>query len=177
MLGLYLAALPQHGGEPVDATVVGLFAAIFYLSELVLSPIFGVLSDRFGHHRVMLYGPIFGGIAVVLTGLTTSLPALGATRLLEGASTAASVPSILGFIALATAGNELLRGKAAARFEGATLAGLGFGFIVAPTLFARYGANAFYLNALVYGVSFLIYWRGVQDPAGEAESVASQHVG
>ena len=73
----------------------------------------------------MLYGPVFGGVAVVLTGLTVSLPVLGATRLLEGASTAASVPSILGFIALATAGSELLRGKAAARFEGATLAGLG----------------------------------------------------
>ena len=177
MLGLYLADLPSHGGEPVDAAVVGLFAAIFYLSELVLSPIFGILSDRFGHHRIMLYGPIFGGIAVVLTGLTTSLPLLGATRLLEGASTAASVPSILGFIALATAGNELLRGKAAARFEGATLAGLGFGFIVAPKLFEAIGAAAFFLNAAVYGISFLIYWRGVEDPAGEAESVASTHVG
>jgi len=177
MLGLYLAALPSHGGEPVDATVVGLFAAIFYLSELVLSPIFGILSDRYGHHRIMLYGPIFGGIAVVLTGLTTSLPLLGATRLLEGASTAASVPSILGFIALATAGNELLRGKAAARFEGATLAGIGVGFIVAPKLFEAIGSAAFFLNAAIYGVSFLIYWRGVKDPAGEAEAVTATHVG
>jgi len=176
MLGLYLAALPSHGGEPVDATVVGLFAAIFYLSELVLSPIFGILSDRYGHHRIMLYGPVFGGIAVVLTGLTTSLPLLGATRLLEGASTAASVPSILGFIALATAGNELLRGKAAARFEGATLAGIGVGFIVAPKLFEAIGSAAFFLNAAIYGISFLIYWRGVKDPAGEAESVTT-HVG
>ena len=112
----------------------------------------------------MLYGPIFGGIAVVLTGLTTSLPLLGVTRLLEGASTAASVPSILGFIALATAGNELLRGKAAARFEGATLAGLGVGFIVAPKLFEAIGPAAFFLNAVIYGVSFLIYWRGRQGP-------------
>jgi predicted MFS family arabinose efflux permease len=102
---------------------------------------------------------------------------LGVTRLLEGASTAASVPSILGFIALATAGNELLRGKAAARFEGATLAGLGFGFIVAPKLFEAVGPAAFFLNAVIYGVSFLIYWRGVKDPAGEAEAVASEHVG
>jgi MFS family permease len=177
MLGLYLADLPSHGGPEVDARVVGLYAAIFYLTELVLSPIFGVLSDRVGHHRVMLYGPVFGGIAVVLTGLTTSLPILGATRLLEGASTAASVPSILGFIALATAGNEILRGKAAARFEGATLAGLGFGFIVAPKLFEAIGPTAFFLNAIVYGISFLIYWRGVKDPAGEVEAVASPHVG
>src|SRR6185437_5644160 len=116
MLGLYLASLDDFGGPQVNASIVGVFAAIFFLSELVLSPIFGVLSDRIGHHRVMLYGPVFGAIAVILTGLTTQLP-------------------ILGFIALATAGNELLRGKAAARFEGATLAGLGVGFIVAPKLF------------------------------------------
>ncbi|MEA2653658.1 MAG: hypothetical protein QOI37_885 [Chloroflexota bacterium] len=177
MLGLYLANLPAHGGPVVDAKVVGLYAAIFYLTELVLSPIFGIISDRLGHHRVMLYGPIFGGIAVVLTGLTTSLPLLGATRMLEGASTAASVPSILGFIALATAGNEVIRGKAAARFEGATLAGLGFGFIVAPKLFEAIGATAFFLNAAIYGISFLIYRWGVRDPVGEVEAVASPHVG
>jgi MFS family permease len=177
MLGLYLADLPDHGGPVVDATIVGIFSASFYLAELVLSPIFGILSDRLGHHRVMLYGPIFGGIAVVMTGLTTQLPILGVTRLLEGASTAASVPSILGFIALATAGNELLRGQAAARFEGATLAGLGVGFIVAPKLFEAIGPNAFFLNAVIYGVSFLIYLLGVKDPAGEQEAVAARHVG
>jgi MFS family permease len=177
MLGLYLADLPDHGGPVVDATIVGLFSASFYLAELVLSPIFGILSDRLGHHRVMLYGPIFGGIAVVMTGLTTQLPILGVTRLLEGASTAASVPSILGFIALATAGNELLRGQAAARFEGATLAGLGVGFIVAPKLFETIGPTAFFVNAVIYGVSFLIYLLGVKDPAGEREAVAARHVG
>ena len=97
MLGLYLATLPRTAAKR-SSPVVGLFAAIFYVAELVLSPLFGILSDRLGHHRVMLYGPVFGGMAVVLTGLTT--PAvLGGTRLLEGASTAASVPSILGFIA------------------------------------------------------------------------------
>ena len=29
--------------------------------------VFGVLSDRLGHHRVMLFGPAFGAVAVVLT--------------------------------------------------------------------------------------------------------------
>ena len=178
MLGLYLADLPTHGGPAVDARVVGLFAAIFYLTELVLSPIFGILSDRIGHHRVMLYGPVFGGDRGGPDRPDdAACRSSASTRLLEGASTAASVPSILGFIALATAGNELLRGKAAARFEGATLAGLGFGFIVAPKLFEAIGATAFFLNAVVYGVSFLIYWRGVKDPAGEVEAVASPHVG
>ncbi len=163
MLGVYLAKLPDHGGVVVSATTIGIMHAIFYLSELVLSPVFGVLSDRIGHHRVMLFGPLFGAVAVILTGLTTNLVVLGGTRLLEGASTAASIPSILGYIALATAGSELLRGKAAARFEGATLAGIGVGFAAAPLLFGSLGPTAFFLNAVLYGVSFLIYRFGVED--------------
>jgi MFS family permease len=173
MLGVYLAKLPEHGGEVVAPTTLALLAASFYVSELVLSPFFGVLSDRLGHHRVMLFGPVFGAIAVILTGLTTNLPILGGTRLLEGASTAASVPSILGYIALATATSEVLRGKAAARFEGATLAGFGVGFATAPLLFAAFGPVAFFINALVYGVSLLIYKFGVEDRDQEERAAAA----
>jgi MFS family permease len=163
MLAVYLAKLPEHGGPVIEPTTLGFLHSTFYLSELILSPFFGVLSDRYGHHRLMLLGPLFGAIAVILTGLTTNLFVLGGTRILEGASTAASVPSILGYIALVTAGNELLRGQAAARFEGATLAGIGVGLIVAPLLFAALGPTAFFLNAIVYGISFLIYRFGVED--------------
>ncbi len=163
MLSAYLAELPDHGGPVVAATTIALLHAAFYGAELLLSPFFGLLSDRLGHHRVMLFGPAFGAVAVILTGLTTNLLLLGGTRLLEGASTAASIPSILGYLAAVTAGNELLRGKAAARFEGATLAGIGVGFAVAPLLFAALGPVAFFLNAAFYGVSFLIYRYGVAD--------------
>jgi MFS family permease len=176
MLAFYLAHLPEHGGPEVDGTMVGLFAALFYLTELVLSPLFGVLSDRLGHHRVMTFGPIFGAVAVVLTGLTTSLVLLGGTRILEGASSAASVPSILGFIALATAGDELMRGKAAARFEAATLAGLGVGAIVGVKLFEVIGPAAFFLNAVLYGVSWVIYRFGVADTDSERRAQAASHV-
>jgi MFS family permease len=176
MLAVYLATLPQHGGPEVDPIVVGIFSATFYLAELVLSPVFGVMSDRIGHHRVMLFGPAFGAIAVIITGLTTNLLLLGGTRWLEGASTAASIPSILGFIAVVTALDEGLRGKMSARFEGATLLGLGTGFAIAPIAFATLGPAAFFLNALLYGVSFLIFWT-VEDPVGEEASTRAPHVG
>ena len=176
MLALYLAQLPQHGGEVVTATTLALLHAMFYVAELVLSPAFGILSDRIGHHRVMLFGPAFGAVAVILTGMTTNLLVLGGTRWLEGASTAASVPSILGFIAIATATDELLRGKMSARFEGATLLGLGAGVAIGPIAFAAIGPAAFFLNAVVYGVSFLIF-RTVEDPSGEAESIRPHHIG
>jgi MFS family permease len=161
LLTYHLAHFERVGGVRVEAGTIGLFAALFFLAELLMSPVFGILSDRFGHHRLMQLGPLFGFVAVVLTGLTTYIPLLAGTRVLEGLSTAASVPSILGFIAMATAGDELARGRASARFEGATLAGLGFGIVLAGLLIDLLGRNAFFLNAGIYGVSFLIYRYGV----------------
>ena len=102
LLGYYLAKLPEHGGAEVSPVTNGILLASFFVAELVLSTPFGLLSDRLGHHRVMQFGPIFGGVAVILTWATTNLFVIGGTRLLEGASTAASVPSILGFIAAVT---------------------------------------------------------------------------
>jgi MFS family permease len=177
MLASYLTVFHKYHPEAgeVSAVTVGLLAATFYLAELILSPIFGVLSDRLGHHRVMLWGPIFGGVAVVLTALSGSILVIGGTRFLEGGSTAASVPSILGYIAIVTSGNEALRGRAASRFEAATLAGIGAGFIIATKLFEALGPGAFLLNAAFYGVSLAIYYFGVKDPVGERESVEREH--
>ncbi len=174
MLIYYYAVFPEYGGEPVQAWQVGVLGALFYASELIGSPIFGILSDRVGHRRIMLVGPAFGAVAVMITAFTVSLPVIGFTRLLEGASTAASVPSILGFIAFATATNEIMRGRAVARFEAATLAGLLVGFVVAGPLFEAFGPSAFVANALLYGVSFLIYLRGVP-PDVEPEPAARNH--
>lgn len=172
MLTFYLADLDEHhgvldqflglgGGVVVGALAFALIHASFYASELLLSPLFGVFSDRKGHWRVMQYGPLFGFVAVVLTWSTTNLPLIVGTRLLEGAATASSIPSILGFIAVATAMDEGLRGKAVARFEAATLAGLLAGFAAAGPLFTLFGSEAFLLNGGMYAVSLLIYRYGV----------------
>ncbi len=161
LLFFYLADLERYGGERVGAIVVGLFHGTFYVAELVLSPLFGLLSDRLGHHRIMQVGPLFGAVAVILTGLTTNLWILAGTRWLEGASTAASVPSILGFIAMATASDEGLRGRVVARFEAATIIGLGVGIVAAGPLWNFVGPAAFFLNAVLYAVSLAIYRFGV----------------
>lgn len=177
LLVYYLDDLPRHGGVKVDSVAVGIFAASFFAAELVMSTPFGLLSDRLGHHRLMQLGPAFGCVAVVLTYLTTNLWVLGGTRVLEGLSTAASVPSILGFIAVITAGDELLRGRAAARFEGATLAGLGVGLVGAGPAWQVLGPTGFLLNAGVYAISFLIYRFGVPGEPGEAEMIRAPHPG
>jgi MFS family permease len=134
-----------------------------------------VLSDRYGHHRLMQVGPLFGMIAVILTWATTNLLLLGGTRVLEGAATAASVPSILGFIAAATALDEVLRGRTAARFEAATLAGLLMGFVVGGVLWNWLGPVAFLLNAAIYAISLSIYRFGV-DPTLDSSRPTAERV-
>ncbi len=174
LLIFLLADYPQYGGPEVGPFVIGLFTALFFAAELVLSPPFGLLSDRIGHNRVMQVGPLFGLVAVLVTALTAeielpggmtlaiplllgSLVLLGMTRLLEGASTAASVPSVLGFLAVITSGDEDLRGKAAARFEAATIAGLTLGFAAAGAVWTLLGPAGFVANAAVYVVAFALY--------------------
>ena len=177
LLVYYLAELQGFGADRVTAFEVGILTAAFYVAELILSPVFGMLSDRIGSRKVMQYGPMFGAAAVVMTALTTDLFLLGITRWLEGAAAAASIPSILGFIALATSHDEELRGRIVARFEAATLAGLGLGLVAAGGLWALLDRNAFYLNAVLYGVSFLIYRFGVTDDgiaAAKAEEAAAE---
>jgi MFS family permease len=177
LLLFYLRNLPAHGGPTVHPTVVGLFSATFFAAELVMSTPFGLIADRLGHRRIMQLGPAFGFAAVILTFLSTDLTVLGSTRLLEGLSTAASVPSILGFIAVITAGDELLRGRAAARFEGATLAGLGVGLVAAGPVWEVFGRTGFLLNAGVYALSFLIYRYGVPVEPGAAAGIRAPHPG
>jgi MFS family permease len=163
LLVYYLADLDRFGAAEVTPIQVGLLTATFYLAELLLSPIFGLLSDRFGSRPVMQLGPVFGAVAVVMTAITTDLFLLGTTRWLEGAAAAASIPSILGYIALATSHDEGLRGRTVARFEAATLAGLGLGLVAAGGAWALLERNAFYVNAVLYGVSLLIYRYGVTE--------------
>jgi MFS family permease len=185
LLLFYLARLhTDYGGEQVNETTLAMMTGLFFASELVLATPFGLLSDRVGHHRIMQVGPIFGVVAAILTWASANLVVIGGTRLLEGASTAASVPSILGFIAMVTAGDELLRGRAAARFEGATLAGIGAGAVAAGVLFdgipGVWGGlhrDAFLLNAGLYVGSLLIYRYGVEEPAGARAVATGAHTG
>ncbi len=177
MLLYYLAELQDFGGPAVSASIAGVMTAAYFAAELLLSPLFGVLSDRVGAHRIMQVGPILGAVAVMVTAVTTDLWVLGGTRWLEGMAAAASIPSILGYIAIVTSGDEGLRGRTVARFEAATIAGLGVGAVVAGPLFDVLGRGAFLVNAAVYLGSFAIYRYGVQavraTPSGDEELVVS----
>ncbi|MEO8251550.1 MAG: MFS transporter [Chloroflexota bacterium] len=165
LFSYYAADLPKHGGPEMGAFLLGLMMATYFMAELILSPGFGILSDNLGAHRVMQWGPVFGAVAVILTAASTNLYLLGATRFIEGAAAGASIPSILGYIAIATSRDVELRGRTVARFEAATIAGLGIGIVAAGPLWEAFARFSFLLNAGLYAVSFAIYRWGVAEVA------------
>jgi MFS transporter, YNFM family, putative membrane transport protein len=78
-----------------DASVITTAFAISYgLCQLV----WGALGDRFGKYRLVALMTLLSAVTAALAGFADSLVALGAARLLSGATAAAIVPLALAFI-------------------------------------------------------------------------------
>jgi MFS family permease len=169
MLVYFVDTLTKNNGTGPGA--ISVLTGGFYTTELTGAIVFGVLADRYGRKVIMLLGPIFGSIAVFMTGLTTMMPVLFVTRLLEGSSTAASVPSTLGFIAAETADDEKLRGRVVSLFEFVSLGGmLAVGPWLAGHLWEAWGRPAFFLNCGLYLVALALYSYGVREVRAGRES-------
>ncbi|MDE3088064.1 MAG: MFS transporter, partial [Chloroflexota bacterium] len=112
----------------ISYALTGIILGSFFLAELIGAPIFGAWSDKYGRKLFIIFGPLFGAIAVQITALTTVIWLLIVTRLLEGISTAANAPATLGYIAEATAHSKRLRARVVGFFEVATIGGMAVGF-------------------------------------------------
>ena len=177
------ALVGMHNVYEISYTLGGLLIGVFFAAELIGAPLFGAWSDKYGRKLFIIFGPLFGAIAVQITALTTVVWMLLITRLLEGISTAANAPSTLGYIAEATAHSPKLRARVVGFFEIATIGGIGVGFSLGGWLWRNFGqpaivygipltSPAFALNALVYLLSLLIFWFGLSE-FKEAKRVAT----
>mgnify|MGYP000639125330 CR=1 FL=1 len=177
LVGIYL----KHINDtlyPVSATVLGLFTFGFFLTELFGSPILGAWSDHWGRKRFIVIGPILGFLAVQITALTAVLPLLFLTRLLEGLSTASSVPATLSYLSAATTASPSMRSRVISLFEIATIAGMALGGVVGGKLWDRLGAHAFTGAGVVYLVSAAIFFWGMKrlGPGGGEKSGLSHYL-
>lgn len=154
--GLLLSAyLREVVGAQTD--LIGLLAAIFYLTELTLAPLFGALSDLRGRRFVLVAGPLLGAVSVLLFPLSSVILVLAAGRMLEGLSTAAKVPGALGYLADATTGEgrqmAALRGRVMGMYEISFLVGWVGGNLLGGQAWERIGTGGFYVVALTYLVA------------------------
>ncbi len=84
-LTMILPLLPFYAGElGASATVVGLLIAAFSLAQLVVAPVWGRFSDRYGRRPAILAGLVVTALAYVLFAFAGSLLLLLLSRLLQG---------------------------------------------------------------------------------------------
>ncbi len=144
-----------------DSEVTALYASLigvaFYSAELIGAPVFGALSDRFGRKPFMLLGPVFGGVAIQLLGISAAIPVFILVRVLEGLSTASSAPATLGYISAQTATSTRLRSRVMGFYEAATVVGLASGAALGGRLYEHFGPVAFSLLALVYLLALILF--------------------
>lgn len=160
--------------QEISYTLGGIITATFFAAELIGSPLFGAWSDKYGRKLFIIFGPLFGAIAVQITAMTTAIWLLVVTRLLEGLSTAANAPATLGYIAEATSDSPKLRARVVGLFEVGTIGGIAVGFSLGGWLWRHFGtpavwmgipltSPAFALNAVIYIASLVILWLGMSE--------------
>lgn len=163
MLGVFIIipifALHAEGLNGVTPALAGLFMSSYALTQIILQPLFGSLSDRFGRKVMIILGLIFfvvGSLMIALTG-NIYLAILG--RVIQGAGAIGAV--ILAFATDLT--REAVRSKVMAMI-GVTI-GLTFGvaFFISPKLYAltealgfRGGMGVFLLCALLGVLGILV---------------------
>jgi len=162
MIGFYLRYLKDSGIEQATPITVGLFATAFFATELIGAPVFGAWSDRYGRKLFIVLGPLFGAAAVQITALTVAIPVLLFTRLLQGLSTASSLPATLSYLSVSTANNPVARGRAVSLWEIATIGGMALGFRVGGVLWDDFGQTGFSLLAAIYLVSAAVFFWGMR---------------
>jgi MFS family permease len=162
MLAAYLRQVVN-----AQTDLIGILSALFYVTELTLAPVFGALSDLRGRRFILILGPAVGVIALPIYPISAlaSISIMGvfilaAARLLEGISTAAKVPSALGYLADATSGDSprrtALRGRVMGFYEISFLVGLVGGTVMGGALWDTFKSTGFFLISFFYLVAALM---------------------
>jgi MFS family permease len=157
MLGFLLSHLHRTGAANTSAAVVGFLAGAFYVSELVGSPIAGFLIDRRGLRLLLLAGPILGIVASAIVAGPAHLFMLTVARLLQGLTTACTIPAALAFLSDETRGGLEERGRTMGFFEVGSIGGLAIGLVLGGRLWSLFGREGFWWLAALYGIAVALF--------------------
>jgi MFS family permease len=150
-LGLYLNSLGAQGAG------IAWVAAGYYATELVLAPVFGALSDRYGRKIFLVLAPLLGAVALVLYPLASTVTILFAIRVLEGVSAGAAIPATLGYLSDLTDGSKY-RSRIMGLFEVMTLVGVAIGgTVLGPRVWDAFGTGSFAALAVLYVLGAVVF--------------------
>ena len=139
-LGIIVPVLPRlvvdflHGDAARAAEVIGLFATVWALMQLLFSPLLGLLSDRFGRRPVILLSNLGLGLDYVVMALAPTVRWLFVGRVLSGI-TSASITAATAYI------SDVTPVEKRARAFGLIGAAFGVGFVLGPAVGGWLGAK------------------------------------
>ncbi|HYX50164.1 MAG TPA: MFS transporter, partial [Ktedonobacteraceae bacterium] len=186
LLGFYL------GEHFTSATIVALVLEAFYITELVLAPIVGSLSDRLGRKPFLLSAPILGSLsALCFAGVALLFPQPHSTpsnawlvilllsvlvgRLLEGAATALNVPSSLGYITDVTSSSDKLRTRVMTAFEVATVGGLALAIPFGGKISSILGTWGFFVVVALHLINAVLIACLLKERVKQTKQINTRH--
>ncbi|WP_025676008.1 MFS transporter [Paenibacillus polymyxa] len=138
-VGLITPILPELIIEfDASGRAIGLLVAAYGITQFLLSPMTGQLSDRYGRKVFIVAGVVVFAVAKLIFAIGDKLWMLYTSRLLEGVAAALIIPPMMAYVADITTTEE--RGKG----NSLLAAAMSFGFVIGPGLgglLARYGTR------------------------------------
>lgn len=129
---------------------IGLMVAAYTAPGIVVIPLIGILSDRYGRKPILVIGLIVFGLSGAAITLTTDFRLVLALRLLQGVGGAGIVPVII------TAIGDLYRGAEEATAQGLRLATSGLTQAVFPAIAGFLVVVAWQYPLLLYAIALPI---------------------
>ncbi|MES1239980.1 MAG: MFS transporter [Acidobacteriota bacterium] len=169
---IVLPLLPFYATRlQADASMVGVLIAAFPAAQLVVSPFWGRLSDRYGRRPMILAGLLSSAAAYVLFGLANTLWLLFASRFVQGAG-GATTGVVQAYVADAVVPEE--RTKALGWITAATSAGVMIGPLIGSASTHLGPTAPGYLAAGLCLLNALFAWKWLPESKREAATVETQ---
>lgn len=144
--GVIMPILPFYAESMgATATHLGLLFAAYSIVQFFFAPFWGQMSDRMGRKPMILLGLIGFSLSFVLFGLANSLAMLFVARILGGVLSAATLPTVMAYIADTT--DVKSRGGGMGVLGAAMGMGITFGPVIGGYLGEINAALPFYFSA------------------------------
>lgn len=154
-VGLVIPVIPKLKDEMnFSGATMGVMISIFALFQLIVSPIAGYLSDKFGRKIMIVMGMLIFAVSELIFGLAQNITWFYTSRALGGIAAAFLMPAVTAYVA------DLTNMKERAKAMGLVSASISGGFIIGPGiggLIAQFGTRApFFAASIVALVGFFL---------------------